>query len=75
MNPTSHITEKDWYFTFYTAISLNYRFLASASVHTYEEEEDRQSPRPKKKKRVNTPPPDDNPPPDAPPTTSPESVD
>jgi Outer membrane protein beta-barrel domain len=39
------------YFTLYTGVSLNYRFLATASVHTYEEDEDRENPRPKAKKK------------------------
>jgi hypothetical protein len=62
------------YFTLYTAISLNYRFLATASVHTYEEEEDRNNPRPaqRRPRRQQEPPPEDNPPP---PSPSPESVD
>jgi hypothetical protein len=70
--PGGRVSSAENYFTLYTGISLNYRFLATASVHTYEEEEDRQNPRPKRKKRV-TPPPDETPPPDT--TTSPESVD
>lgn len=57
------------YITLYTGISLNYRFLATARVYTYEEEEDKSSPRPRKKPRPVAPPPEEAPPP------SPESVD
>jgi hypothetical protein len=65
------------YFTLYTGVSLNYRFLATASVHTYEEEEDQENPRPKRKTR-RAPPPrnnDEEAPPEAAPAPSPESVD
>ncbi len=71
--PGGRVSTGENYLTVYTGISLNYRFLATASVHTYEEEEDRQNPRPKRKKRVEQPPPDDSAPP--PPPPSPESVD
>ncbi len=63
-------TNKDTYFTLYTAITLNYRFLASASVRLEAEDED--SPRPAKRRpkpRRPAPPSDETPAP------SPESVD
>ena len=71
----NHVSEN--YFTLYTGISLNYRFLATASVRTYEEEEDRTNPRPVRRKRRPAPQPvddgsNDQPPP---PPPSPESVD
>ena len=62
-------TANENYLTFYTGISLNYRFLATASVRTYEEDEDKANPRPRKKPRPVAPPPEEAPPP------SPESVD
>ena len=50
------------YVSLYTGISINYRFLATASVRTYEEEEDRQNPRPRRKPRARPtePPPEDD---------------
>lgn len=59
------------YLTLYTGISLNYRFLATARVYTYEEEEDRTSPRPKRRPAPRPKPVE--PPPEE--TPSPESVD
>jgi hypothetical protein len=77
-NANLHVWEKDWYFTFYTAITLNYRFLASASVRLEADVEAddqgtqrRPPPRRPKPRRVQ---PTDEPPPEAPPP-SPESVD
>jgi hypothetical protein len=61
------------YFTLYTAISLNYRFLATARVYTYEEEEDKTNPRPAPRRQRPRPQPTE-PPPEQPPA-SPESVD
>jgi hypothetical protein len=60
------ISTGETFFTLYTGISLNYRFLATARVYTYEEEEDRASPRPKTRPRRPPPPPptDETPPPD-----------
>jgi RHS repeat-associated protein len=72
--PGESVSTGENYLLLYTAISLNYRFLATASVHTYEEEEDRTNPqRPSRRKRP-LPPPED-PPPDQAPPASPESVD
>ena len=60
------------YFSLYTGITINYRFLATASVRTYEDEEDRANPRPKRRPvRRPAPQPDD----DGNPPASPESVD
>lgn len=64
-----HVSESDTYVTFYTGITLNYRFLATASVHTYESDEDRANNPPPPRRRNNPPPP----PPE--PAPSPESVD
>lgn len=60
------------YFTLYTGISINYRFLATASVRTYEDEEDRANPRPKRRPQRRPPPPSDD---DGGNQPSPESVD
>jgi hypothetical protein len=57
--PSVQASVSENYFTLYTGISLNYRFLATASVRTYEEEEDRQNPRPVRRKRRPPPPPVD----------------
>ncbi|MSP61122.1 MAG: hypothetical protein EXR72_12410 [Myxococcales bacterium] len=60
------------YASLYTGLTLNYRFLATARVYTYEEEEDKKNPRPKRRNPV--PPPPDNGD-QGPPPPSPESVD
>jgi hypothetical protein len=77
MTPTSHLTEKDWYFTFYTAITLNYRFLASASVRLEADVEsaDDTAARKPKRPKARPRPVDDGPPPETTPAPSPESVD
>ena len=62
----------DNYFSFYTGVSLNQRFHASAKVYTYEEEEDRSTPRPPAKRRSRPVPIEG--PPDLPPPSV-ESVD
>lgn len=64
------ISTGESYVSLYTGISINYRFLATASVRTYEDEEDRQTPRPRRKpvRRPVEPPPEDD-------GRSPESVD
>lgn len=68
------LTQSRSYFTMYTGISLNYRFLATASVRTYEEEEDQNNPRPVRRPRPR-PRPTEPPPDDTTPPPSPESVD
>lgn len=61
---SGRISTGENYFTLYTGISINYRFLATASVRTYEEEEDRQAPRrrtpPKRRPQPVEPPQDDD---------------
>jgi YD repeat-containing protein len=61
------------YIQLYTGISLNYRFLATASVHTYEEEEDRANPVVPRRRVIRTGN-DLEPPPEMPPP-APEAVD
>jgi hypothetical protein len=78
-NPNLHLTEKDWYFTFYTAITLNYRFLASASVRLEADVEadtgDQPARRPQRRPKARPrPQPTEEPPPETAPP-SPESVD
>ncbi len=75
VNMASRASVSENYFTFYTGITINYRFLATASVRTYEEEEDRTNPRPRRKVRRPPPPPTSDDGGENPPPASPESVD
>ncbi len=76
MTQGADVNEHSAYFTMYTALTLNYRFLASASVRL-EADADGDNPRPVRKKphaRPRPAPVDDNGD-SAPPPPSPESVD
>jgi hypothetical protein len=71
-------TEKDLYFTLYTAITLNYRFLASASVRLeadVEATEETKRPAKRPRARPRPAPAEEGAPTEAAPTPSPESVD
>lgn len=70
-NTGGRTTANENYLMLYTGISLNYRFLATARVYTYEGEEDRENPRPRRAKPRPRPAEEEQ----APPPPSPESVD
>jgi hypothetical protein len=82
----SKVTEKDMYVTFYTGISLNYRFAIAGTVHVKEEETEEAPPAAKKPPKKAAPPVREEAPPKAkpsnpsnkeeePPPENPEEVD